>query len=79
MEAMKIRRVQEAEIPDLSAVLKRARGNRPLSQVAKDAQITRQSLRRFEEGEATSIKYSTLIKLEKVLGISLNVTFEDTL
>jgi len=74
---MKVRRTQEAEIPDLSQRLKEARGDTPLSQVARDAGISRLSLRRFEEGAVEAIAYPTLKKLEQVLGVDFGVSFDN--
>lgn len=73
---MKVRRVQEAEIPGLSQRLREARGDKPLAQVAKAAGISRLSLRRFEQGEVDAIAYPTLKKLEQVLGVDFGVLFE---
>lgn len=74
---MKVRRVQETEIPDLSQRLKDARGYKPLAQVARDAGISRQALRRFEAGMVEAIAYPTLKKLEQVLGVDFGVSFDN--
>jgi transcriptional regulator with XRE-family HTH domain len=74
---MKVRRTQEVEIPDLSRRLKEARGEKPLAQVARDAGINRTSLHRFETGMVEANAYSTLKKLEEVLGVDFGVTFDN--
>ncbi|MFM8007678.1 MAG: helix-turn-helix domain-containing protein [Dolichospermum sp.] len=75
--SMKVRRIQEAEIPNLSQRLKEARGEKPLAQIARDAGISRQALRRFEAGMERAIAYPTLKKLERVLSTDLGVSFDN--
>ncbi|MFM5939842.1 MAG: helix-turn-helix domain-containing protein [Microcystis panniformis] len=75
--SMKVRRIQEAEIPNLSQRLKEARGEKPLAQIARDAGISRQALRRFEAGMERAIAYPTLKKLERVLSTDFGVSFDN--
>ncbi len=77
LAVIKVRRVQETEIPDLSQKLKDARGDTPLSQIARRAGITRQALQNFESGKVGAIAYPTLKKLEQVLGVDFGVKFDN--
>jgi transcriptional regulator with XRE-family HTH domain len=81
--AVKVRQIvkREIEIPELGRKIKQAReaSNRPLTELARDAGVSRQYWYQLEaEAVLGGIAYETLRKIEEVLDIDFNVDFEKT-
>lgn len=80
--AVKVRRIvkQEVDVPDLGNRIKQAReaSNRPVTQLAKEAGISRNYWYQLEaESVLSGVAEETLRKIEEVLGINLGVQFDD--
>ncbi|NTV39216.1 MAG: helix-turn-helix transcriptional regulator [Demequinaceae bacterium] len=56
----------------LGALLRRARGERPMLQVALDARVSPETLRKIETGRIATPAFSTIAALAGVLGLSLD-------
>lgn len=81
---MKVRRIvkQEIDVPSLGEQLKAARikSGRPITQLAKDAGISRHYWYQLEaEAVLGGVAEDTLRKIEQVLGIDFGVKFEEPL
>jgi transcriptional regulator with XRE-family HTH domain len=79
--AVKVRQIvkREIEIPDLGRKIKQAReaSKRPLTELARDAGISRQYWYQLEEEAIIGgVAYETLQKIEEVLEIDFGVNFE---
>ena len=75
---MKVRRVQESFVADLSQKIRQARENKGLSisGLGKASGISRKSLSNFELGHVEAIAYPTLQKLEQILETDFGIEFE---
>jgi transcriptional regulator with XRE-family HTH domain len=63
----------------LGVVLRRARGARPMLQVALDAGLSPETLRKIETGRVATPAFSTIAAIAAVVGLSLDdVWFEIT-
>lgn len=81
---MTVKRVVEHEvyIPDLGSKIQEARKaiNKPLTVLCKEANVSRNYWYQLESGKIPgSVSEETLRKIEKVLGVSLGVSFEEPL
>ena len=56
----------------LGALLRRARGDRPILQVALDAGISPETLRKIETGRVATPSFPTIAAVATVLGLSLD-------
>ena len=79
-----VKRVVEHEvyIPDLGSKIQSARKaiNKPLTVLCKEANVSRNYWYQLESGKIPgSVSEETLRKIEKVLGVSLGVSFEEPL
>lgn len=80
--AVKVRRIikQEVDVPGLGDRIKQAResANRPVTQLAKEAGISRNYWYQLEaESVLSGLSEDTLRKIEEVLGVNLGVKFDD--
>ena len=74
---MQVTRKQKVDILDLAQKIKQAREAKGLSILGlhEISGISRVSLTKFENGEAKSIAYHTVKKLEKFLDVDFGVKF----
>jgi transcriptional regulator with XRE-family HTH domain len=56
----------------LGALLRRARGERPLLETALDAGVSPETLRKIESGRVATPAFSTIASISGVLGLSLD-------
>lgn len=56
----------------LGALLRRARGERSILEVALDAQVSPETLRKIETGRVATPAFSTVASVTSVLGLSLD-------
>ncbi|MBF4572590.1 helix-turn-helix transcriptional regulator [Herbiconiux sp. VKM Ac-1786] len=56
----------------LGALLRRARGERPLLETALDAGVSPETLRKIESGRVATPAFSTIAAIAGVLGLSLD-------
>jgi transcriptional regulator with XRE-family HTH domain len=56
----------------LGAMLRRARGSRSMLNIALDARISPETLRKIETGRVATPSFSTIAAIAGVLGISLD-------
>ncbi len=61
----------------LGALLRRARGDRPLLRTALDAGISPETLRKIESGRVATPAFSTVAAVAGVLGLSLDVVWAE--
>ena len=73
--AIRIRRTDEIEAPDLAARLKAAReaDKRSLSEICRQIGISNQYWYNIERGTLTTMSLETLRKIEQVLGVDFGV------
>lgn len=81
---MRVKRVVEHEvyIPDLGLKIHRARKaiNKPLTDLCKEAEVSRNYWYQLESGKIPgTVSEETIRKIEKVLDIDLGIKFEETL
>lgn len=62
----------------LGALLRRARGSRPMLDVALSAGISQETLRKIESGRVATPAFPTVAAIAGVLGISLDELWSDT-
>ncbi len=81
MNVMKVRRVQERELPKLAAQLKEARKASSLSllKICEQLGITPTYWYKLEREESNSISYELLRKIEELLSIDLGARFSETM
>ncbi|MGB3491698.1 MAG: hypothetical protein WBA57_03145 [Elainellaceae cyanobacterium] len=74
---MRVRRVEEVEIPDLSAKLLSARRGSAMSllEICRQLKITPTYWYKLEKEEANTINYDLLEKIDALLSLNLNVKF----
>lgn len=60
----------------LGALLRRARGDRPMLEVALAAQISPETLRKIESGRVATPAFPTVAAVAAVLGLSLDAVWE---
>jgi transcriptional regulator with XRE-family HTH domain len=77
---MRVRKVQEIDIPDLSGRLLAARkaAKDSLLEICRQLEITPTYWYKLEKGEASTINYDLLKKIEEVLSLDFNVRFPDS-
>jgi len=77
---MRVRKVQEIDIPDLSGKLLAARkaAKDSLLEICRQLDITPTYWYKLEKGEASTINYDLLRKIEAVLSLDLNIRFSDS-
>lgn len=77
---MRVRKVQEIDIPDLSGKLLAARkaAKDSLLEICRQLDITPTYWYKLEKGEASTINYDLLKKIEEVLSLDFNVRFSDS-
>ena len=77
---MRVRKVQEIDIPDLSGKLLAARkaAKDSLLEICRQLDITPTYWYKLEKGEASTINYDLLRKIEEVLSLDFNVRFSDS-
>jgi len=56
----------------LGGLLRRARGSRPMLQVALDAGLSPETLRKIETGRVATPAFSTIAAIAAVVGVSLD-------
>ncbi len=61
----------------LGALLRRARGSRSMLDVALDAGISPETLRKIESGRVATPAFSTIAAVAEVLGLSLDELWSD--
>ncbi|MET1053584.1 MAG: helix-turn-helix transcriptional regulator [Mycetocola sp.] len=61
----------------LGAVLRRARGERTMLDVAIDAGVSPETLRKIESGRVATPAFSTIAAIADVLGLSLDVMWAE--
>lgn len=72
---MRIRKVDEIEVPDLAARLKMARevDNRSLAAICREVGVSPQYWYGLERGTVTTMSFETLRKIEEVLNVDFGV------
>jgi transcriptional regulator with XRE-family HTH domain len=61
----------------LGALLRRARGGRSMLQVALDARVSPETLRKIESGRVATPAFPTIAAIADVLGLSLDVVWAE--
>ena len=61
----------------LGALLRRARGQRPMLDVALDARVSPETLRKIESGRVATPAFSTIAAIAAVLGLSLDAVWAE--
>lgn len=61
----------------LGAVLRRARGARPMLQTALDAGVSPETLRKIESGRVATPAFPTVAAIAAVLGLSLDALWAE--
>lgn len=61
----------------LGALLRRARGNRPMLSTALDACVSPETLRKIESGRVATPAFPTIAAIAGVLGISLDAIWSE--
>ena len=61
----------------LGALLRVARGDRPMLQVALDAGVSPETLRKIESGRVATPAFSTIAAIAAVLGLSLDAVWAE--
>lgn len=61
----------------LGAMLRRARGNRSMLEVAIGAGVSPETLRKIESGRVATPAFSTVASIATVLGLSLDETWRE--
>lgn len=61
----------------LGALLRRARGSRPMLQTALDAGVSPETLRKIESGRVATPAFSTIAAIADVLGLSLDAVWAE--
>ncbi|WP_067500370.1 helix-turn-helix domain-containing protein [Actinoplanes sp. TFC3] len=56
----------------LGALLRRARANRPMLEIALHARVSPETLRKIESGRVATPAFSTIAAIADVLGLSLD-------
>ena len=59
----------------LGSLLRRARGGRPMLEVALDARVSPETLRKIETGRVATPAFSTIAAIADVLGLSLDAVW----
>lgn len=73
--SMRIRKVDELDVPDLAARLKAAReaDDRSLAEICRQVGVSPQYWYNLERGTVTTMSFETLRKIEEVLGVDFGV------
>jgi transcriptional regulator with XRE-family HTH domain len=61
----------------LGALLRRARGNRPMLQTALDAGVSPETLRKIESGRVATPAFPTIAAIAAVLDLSLDTLWSE--
>ena len=61
----------------LGAVLRRARGDRSMLEVALDARVSPETLRKIESGRVATPAFPTIAAIADVLGLSLDTVWSE--
>ncbi|MFD1831260.1 helix-turn-helix domain-containing protein [Streptomyces desertarenae] len=61
----------------LGALLRRARGNRSMLEVALDARVSPETLRKIESGRVATPAFPTIAAITDVLGLSLDAVWAE--
>jgi transcriptional regulator with XRE-family HTH domain len=61
----------------LGALLRRARGGRPMLVTALDAGVSPETLRKIESGRVATPAFSTIAAIAEVLGLSLDAVWAE--
>ena len=61
----------------LGALLRRARGERPMLQTALDAGLSPETLRKIETGRVATPAFSTIAAISAVVGLSLDAVWAE--
>jgi transcriptional regulator with XRE-family HTH domain len=61
----------------LGALLRRARGERPMLQTALDAHVSPETLRKIESGRVATPAFPTIAAIAEVLGLSLDALWAE--
>jgi len=61
----------------LGALLRRARGERPMVQTALDAGLSPETLRKIETGRVATPAFSTIAAIATVVGLSLDAVWAE--
>lgn len=61
----------------LGALLRRARGDRPMLETALDAGVSPETLRKIESGRVATPAFSTIAAIADVLGLSLDAVWTE--
>ncbi|GAB6903506.1 helix-turn-helix transcriptional regulator [Kineosporia succinea] len=61
----------------LGALLREARGDRPMLQTALDAGVSPETLRKIESGRVATPAFTTIAAIAEVLGLSLDVVWAE--
>ncbi|MFH8750694.1 helix-turn-helix transcriptional regulator [Streptomyces rimosus] len=61
----------------LGALLRRARGERSMLEVALDAHVSPETLRKIESGRVATPSFPTIAAIADVLGLSLDAVWAD--
>jgi transcriptional regulator with XRE-family HTH domain len=62
---------------ELGALLRRARGERPMLRVALDAGVSPETLRKIESGRVATPAFSTIARIAQTLGLSLDAVWRE--
>ena len=76
---MKVRKVNDIEIPGLGERIRetRERDRRSLSEICRQIPMTTMNWYRIEAEETKALPIETLRRIEEVLGVDFGVSFED--
>ncbi|ACL40766.1 helix-turn-helix domain protein [Pseudarthrobacter chlorophenolicus A6] len=61
----------------LGALLRRARGDRPMLETALDAMVSPETLRKIESGRVATPAFPTIAAIADVLGLSLDAVWAE--
>ncbi len=72
---MRIRKVDEVDVPDMAARLKSAReaDDRSLAEICRQVGVSPQYWYNLERGAVSTMSFETLRKIEEVLGVDFGV------
>ncbi len=72
---MRIRKVDEVDVPDMAARLKSARvaDDRSLAEICRQVGVSPQYWYNLERGAVSTMSFETLRKIEEVLGVDFGI------
>ena len=77
MLAVKVKKVVEVEVNGLGAMIRKARGDRTITEVSKLAGISRKAWHEIETEKVPVVMLETLVKIQKALDVDFEVKHLD--